>query len=353
MKLNEQIREYRKKAGLTQEQVAEQLGVSTPAVNKWESGSTCPDITLLAPLARLLKIDLNTLFTFHESLSGEEVGRFCDEVGEEAHAKGLPAGFSAAAAKLREYPNCDLLRYSLALLLDGVLALSALPPEDRAGYERKLTEWYEQAADGQDEETREAAIGVLANKYLSCGKTEEAQRLLSLLPDKRAVDTQMLKINVLMKQGKYREAASMAELKIFSDITAMQNYFIKLTDLDLLLNETDAAADVAEASRNIAEILGLWEYGAYVCPLRTAAASKDAAKSLECIDAMLSAALTPIKAPAVFRHLPVKPIEDDLPSRMLALLLHQFETGAEYDFLRSDPDFQALLAKYRKQLPNQ
>lgn len=38
MKLNEQIREYRKKAGLTQEQVANYLGVSTPAVNKWESG---------------------------------------------------------------------------------------------------------------------------------------------------------------------------------------------------------------------------------------------------------------------------------------------------------------------------
>lgn len=38
MKLNEQIRENRRKVGLTQEQVANHLGVSTPAVNKWESG---------------------------------------------------------------------------------------------------------------------------------------------------------------------------------------------------------------------------------------------------------------------------------------------------------------------------
>lgn len=38
MKLNEQIREHRKKVGLTQEQVANYLGVSTPAVNKWENG---------------------------------------------------------------------------------------------------------------------------------------------------------------------------------------------------------------------------------------------------------------------------------------------------------------------------
>ena len=48
MKLNEQIGEHRKKVGLTQEQVGNYLGVSTPAVNKWESGLTYPDITLLS-----------------------------------------------------------------------------------------------------------------------------------------------------------------------------------------------------------------------------------------------------------------------------------------------------------------
>ena len=36
MKIGEQIREYRKNAGLTQEQVANYLGVTAPAVNKWE-----------------------------------------------------------------------------------------------------------------------------------------------------------------------------------------------------------------------------------------------------------------------------------------------------------------------------
>ena len=36
--INYQIKNYRKTAGLTQEQVANYLGVSTPAVNKWEKG---------------------------------------------------------------------------------------------------------------------------------------------------------------------------------------------------------------------------------------------------------------------------------------------------------------------------
>ncbi len=38
MTMAEQIIRARKKAGLTQEQVANYLGVSTPAVNKWEKG---------------------------------------------------------------------------------------------------------------------------------------------------------------------------------------------------------------------------------------------------------------------------------------------------------------------------
>ena len=69
MKINQIIRQRRRELSLTQEQVAAYLGVSTPAVNKWEKGSTYPDITLLPALARLLRTDLNTLLSFQEDLS--------------------------------------------------------------------------------------------------------------------------------------------------------------------------------------------------------------------------------------------------------------------------------------------
>ena len=86
MKIGEQIREYRKNAGLTQEQVANYLGVTAPAVNKWERGSTCPDISLLPALARLLKIDMNTLFSFQEDLTdlaGSKVKQHIGRMGGE------------------------------------------------------------------------------------------------------------------------------------------------------------------------------------------------------------------------------------------------------------------------------
>ena len=54
MKLNDIIRTRRQALGLTQEQLARQLGVSAPAVNKWERNLNYPDITLLPALARAL-----------------------------------------------------------------------------------------------------------------------------------------------------------------------------------------------------------------------------------------------------------------------------------------------------------
>ena len=73
MKINQIIREKRKELSLTQEQIAEFLGVSTPAVNKWENENSYPDITLLAPIARLLDISLDTLLSYREDLTAEEI----------------------------------------------------------------------------------------------------------------------------------------------------------------------------------------------------------------------------------------------------------------------------------------
>ena len=54
MKIHDVIRTRRQTMGLTQEGLADRLGVSAPAVNKWEKGLNYPDITLLPSLARTL-----------------------------------------------------------------------------------------------------------------------------------------------------------------------------------------------------------------------------------------------------------------------------------------------------------
>lgn len=55
------IRELRTERGLTQQQLADRLGVTDKAVSKWERDICCPDITLLLPLAAVLGVTVSEL----------------------------------------------------------------------------------------------------------------------------------------------------------------------------------------------------------------------------------------------------------------------------------------------------
>ena len=69
MKIHEVIRTRRQALGVTQEGLADRLGVFASAVNKWENALDYPDITLLPTLARTLGVDLNTLLSFREDMT--------------------------------------------------------------------------------------------------------------------------------------------------------------------------------------------------------------------------------------------------------------------------------------------
>lgn len=61
MKLHEKIIAYRKKCGLSQETLAEKIGVSRQAVSKWETGDALPEITKLKALADCFGVTVDFL----------------------------------------------------------------------------------------------------------------------------------------------------------------------------------------------------------------------------------------------------------------------------------------------------
>ena len=63
MTIGKRIGQLRRARGMTQDTMAEQLGVSPQAVSKWENDQTCPDISLLPKLARTLGVTVDHLLT--------------------------------------------------------------------------------------------------------------------------------------------------------------------------------------------------------------------------------------------------------------------------------------------------
>ena len=73
IKISENIKRLRKNKDVTQEQIAEMLGVSVTAVSKWERDETYPDITMLFPLARYFGVSLDELMGYDEAKEKAEI----------------------------------------------------------------------------------------------------------------------------------------------------------------------------------------------------------------------------------------------------------------------------------------
>ncbi len=66
MNLNERLQDLRKKAGYSQEQLAELLGISRQAISKWESGQGNPDIENIVKLTKIYQVSADYILLGRE-----------------------------------------------------------------------------------------------------------------------------------------------------------------------------------------------------------------------------------------------------------------------------------------------
>ena len=67
--IGKMIKELRKNRGLTQEELAEKIGVTAQAISKWENESGMPDLSQIVPLAHVFGVSTDTLLGTGDTLS--------------------------------------------------------------------------------------------------------------------------------------------------------------------------------------------------------------------------------------------------------------------------------------------
>ncbi len=346
MQLYEQIRENRKKMGLTQEQIATYLGISTPAVNKWERGITYPDITLLPAIARLLKIDMNTLFSFDEELTEVEIKSFILSLVQMAHDGDLGAAFEAAEQKIHEYPLSNKLLYEVANILDAEVVLLERNSANKTTYDEKVIDWYECAASSTEESIKYAAIGRLAKKYMKRSEFDKARMLVEKLPEGSSEKTDF-QVELLLHQGETAEAAAVMQGKLLHDLEKVQRTLYRLIDIELNDDHVKEAKDIADMTQDMVGVFGLWKYGAITPYLQIALYEKNVEQSLKQITAIIDATYEPWdmkQSPIFYRIAQEKFLH--MENYFMPAFIAELKKDSHYDFLRTNKIFMNLQCKW-------
>ncbi|MBP3378290.1 MAG: helix-turn-helix domain-containing protein [Clostridia bacterium] len=174
--LDENIKRFRKERGLTQEQLAEALGVTVGAVYKWENGRSTPEIEMLLQLADLFEVSLDALIGF-EAQNGSATA-LDERIFELQRQKKYADAITEAEKALLRYPNNFYIVYRAGSLY-GV----AGGEQNNHKYLRRAIELLERTITLLEQNTspeiNEAVIrGDIAQHYIALGNVEKGVEIL-------------------------------------------------------------------------------------------------------------------------------------------------------------------------------
>ena len=294
--LSESIRRFRRERALTQEQLAEALGVTVGAVYKWEAGLSAPGINMLMELADLFDTSVDVLLGYDvkSGRQADTVGRLKDCL----HARDR-SGLAEAEKALLRYPNCfdvvyqsamlyylfglmngekPLIRRSIGLMERAVVLLGQnTDPNvselsityDMAGAYFELGENEKALELLKSNNPRGINNDVIGQSLASvCDRPEEAVEYLSTaLVSTSAVLIRIFNgmVNVYFKRGDFSAVAAAMEL-VLGYLAGLRNegksnlfdkpctaFYVCLAHARLKLGEPEAARAALRAARELAE----------------------------------------------------------------------------------------------------
>lgn len=340
--IGEVIRKYRKAKNITQEEMAARLGVTPPAVNKWEKGVSQPDISLLAPIARLLDITLDTLLSFNESLTTEEINTIIKDIDKRFKTDCYDDIFKYASGLIRKYPNCYQLIWQLALVLDARLIMDG--NADSASYESIIADWYILASECDDPDIRRNAAGSLFQYYIRKENYEKAEQYIQFF-SKEGIERKRKQAVIYSKTNRIPEAFTAYEEILFQEYQTLNMVMNSLYMLCMEENNTKLAEMWIEKERALASLFDMGEYRIESCRLELAAYKKDVRLTLHIAKAILDSlpSMSCFTESPMFSHMKFKDADPEFYSGLREKLLELFRDKETFGYMDGCDEWQEIV----------
>lgn len=252
IKLSENIRAFRKAKSLTQEQLAEALGVTVGAVYKWEAKLSAPDINLIIELADFFDTSVDVLLGYE--VKSNKQSATVTRLKELFHDKD-ERGLVEADKALVRYPNCFDIVYQSAKLY-GVFGLMSRDKK----LLRRSVELMERAilliGQNTDPQISELSIYIdIAEAYINMGEGEKAVELLKD-NNPRGINDALIGQSLASECNLPDEAVPYLSMALLNNIEFFSRIVVGYCNVYFKKYEFTAAVDILQVSLNFFEHLG-------------------------------------------------------------------------------------------------
>lgn len=184
--IGKRIKELRRKNDLTQEKLADYLGVTDKSVSKWECGLTTPDLSLIVPMARLFHVTTDELLGAKSADDDERKAYFEKEYYQYWQKIDSEADLEIAKQAVAEYP-CEYKYLEWLATREWYVGTGIKyygTPEGISLLESSIKHHQMVLEDCSDTELRNKAISGIVWDYESLDNYDEAKKYAEMYPEK-------------------------------------------------------------------------------------------------------------------------------------------------------------------------
>lgn len=255
LSIGKNIYKLRKEKSITQEQLATAIGISTPAVSKWETGTTYPDITLLAPIARFLNTTIDELLSFEAELTTDEVMTISKECSKCFETSDFDSAMALCDKYLKEYPTNLFLKFRIGGMLQQYLHLSGSEKKAETVIQKCIT-LIKASSESEDFEIKQGSVYILSGLYSMTEEFNKAEEILKTLT-KSIMNPDMMLASIYYMQDKVDESVRTHQGCLFTNINNSLLCILSLSKVALKKGNYDEALELAGLHRKTINLYNL------------------------------------------------------------------------------------------------
>jgi len=172
------ITEKRRQKGITQEDLAEYVGITKASVSKWETGQSYPDITLLPLLAAYFDISIDNLLGYSPQMAEDDIGKLYERLASDFTKKPFEDVIAECEGIIKKYYSCYDLLFSIAVMYVNHAPMAT----DKERIDQIVSaalQLFKRVSDNcKDVDTVQAAVHLQATCYLALGDGAAVLELL-------------------------------------------------------------------------------------------------------------------------------------------------------------------------------